>query len=276
MFRCGTKNQWLIIPGIAFIWTIQCFGHGDIHSQIEGTTLEIQANAKDAQLYHKRGELHRVHGEFAQALTDYTKAEQLDPGLDVVFLSRGRAFFEIGSFLDAQSALNQFLTRQPDHALGLLYRARTRSRLGHRVQAENDFARTIELTEKPTPEVSLERADNLNQAGELDAALRCLNEGIKRIGSAVTLETAALEQELKLGMHNKAIQRLDTLMQQAGRKETYLKQRGEILEKMGRPDAAREAYQQALSELRNLSPHLRRSRRSQALELELLSLLKQF
>jgi tetratricopeptide (TPR) repeat protein len=267
-------SRYLAISSLALALTIQCHGHGDLHEQIESSTKQILAKPSDAKLYLKRGELYRNHGDFTKALSDYAQAEQLDPSLEVVFLSRGRAFLEMESYNEAHEAFDQFLELQPDQPLGLLYRARTQVKLSQHATAEADFALAIKLIKNPTPELYLERAHNLNLAGEPEAALRNLNDSIKRIGSVASLETSALEQEIALGLYEKANRRLDKMMKKAKRKETYLKRRAELLKKMGQPLAARKAYQQALSELLKLPSRLRQNRRTQALERELIALLE--
>src|SRR5688572_938549 len=84
--------------------------HGDLHDQITQITKQLEGEPKNALLYHKRGELHRAHGDFSKALADYATAEKLDPKLDVLFLSRGRALSESEDFAASLKALDHFLT----------------------------------------------------------------------------------------------------------------------------------------------------------------------
>jgi len=73
---------------------------------------------------------------------------------------------------------------------------------------------------------------------------------------------AALELEMKLSLYETALKRVDRLAAAAGRKETWLARRGEILEKLGRTDEARAAYEAALAALKSVPPARRQTEAS--------------
>ena len=119
--------------------------HGDLHEQIEAVSVEI-VRAPTAELFLKRGELHRAHQDFGAALADYDRAEQLNPAMDAVRFCRGRAFFEAGLFVPARAALDLFLQKKAEHAEAFLLRARVLVGLKDFALAIKDFERAIALT----------------------------------------------------------------------------------------------------------------------------------
>lgn len=245
--------------------------HGDVHEQIQETTERIARDPKNALLYHKRGELHRAHGSHAEALADYAKAEQLDPSLDVLFLSRGRTLFESEKPAEALPSLNKFLSGKPEHPQARWLRGQILSKLGRFADAENDFAATIQTANESSPDQFIERAQNLQKAGNTPAALLVVKEGIKSLGPLITLELAALDLEVACKDFKAAHQRIDALLAGAERKETYLVRKAQIFEREGKQDQSREYYRKALDAIETLKPHHRKVKAVVQLETEIRS-----
>jgi hypothetical protein len=240
---------WSPAPGLA---------HGDLHEQIVRLTAQLSLEPNNAVLRHKRGELHRAHGDYTSALQDYALAEQLDPELTVVHLSRGRALLEMSRHAEARVALDAFLGRESRHVEGLLLRARARARLAERTpvstqaarlrhEADQDYAAALTHSRDPLPDLFLERAENLDAAGEPARALEVLAQGMGRLGSLIVLEQAALALERRLARYDAALQRIDRLLAQAERKESWLSVRAEVLDSAGRPQEAAWARAGALT-----------------------------
>jgi predicted Zn-dependent protease len=223
--------------------------HGDLHEQIRLVTEQLHKEPKNAALYHKRGEMHRAHAEYRAAFADYTRAEQLDPKLDVVLLSRGRAQLETHRCVDARKTLTRFLERQPGHAVALLMRARAAAELRKHPgfeQADADFRAAIAATAELTPDLFLERSENLHAASRAAEALDVLNEGLLKLPGVITLQLAALNLELRLQRFAAALTRIDDLIAEAPRKEALLARKAEILEQAGRTAEAQHTREQAL------------------------------
>src|ERR1051326_9230213 len=104
---------------------MSAFAHGDIHLQIEEITKRLAQEPRNADLYLRRGELHRVHQEWGAAQADYDQAISLNPSLAVVDLARGKMFLEANWLLSAKVALDRFLTAHTNHVDALITRART-------------------------------------------------------------------------------------------------------------------------------------------------------
>lgn len=247
--------------------------HEGLHEQIDAITAKIKRDPKNAALYLQRGELYRLHREWARAAADYDRASRLQPSLTIVDLGRGKMLLESRRFQQAKVVLDRFLRQQPCHVEGLITRGRVLARIGARVDAAADF--TEALTSAPEPDFYLERAQVL--AGDerhIQEALRGLDEGIKQLGPLVTLELAAIDLELRASNYDAALTRLDAITAQSERKETWLVRRGEILKAAGRHEEARKAFNAALVAIESLPPQRRQSRTITALQLRARSALK--
>ena len=256
----------VIVLSLWFAVVGQLLAHGDLHEQIKTVSMQIAADPKNAVLYHKRGELHRAHGEYKEALADYSEAEKLDSTLDVLFLSRGRALLESEQLPAALAALNTFLSRHPDHIDARWLRGRVFARLSLRNKAEADFQWVLANTSEPTPEQVIERSKNLEADGRRETAVACIEDGVKQLGSLITLEMAALDLELSLQRYKPAIDRLDRLINNAERKETFLIRKAEVLELSGDKQSARNCYAQALAAIDSLPEFQRKLKSTLKLE----------
>ncbi len=113
-------------------------GHAGINTRIADVTRRISSDPANALLYVKRGELHRLHRDWASANRDFDLALQLEPNLVTVHLSRGRMCLEAGRLETAKAELDRFLVHQPNHLEGLIARARVLVRQGNRLAAVKD------------------------------------------------------------------------------------------------------------------------------------------
>ena len=250
-----------VVFALALAYPPVAGAHSDLDEQIAAVTARIEREPRRADLHLKRGELHRAHREWALALADYDRATALDPALAPVDLARATLALDAGTPQAALAAVDRFLARRPDHAEGRALRARILTRVGRPLEAAEDWARAIAASPRPRPEHYLERARALAvDDRRIDEALAALDEGIRRLGSIVTLELAALELELSRARHDAALARVDRLAAASPRKEQWLVQRGEILERAGRPAEAREAFAAALKAVETLPEARRRTR----------------
>ncbi len=267
------KFIWLVAICVGLSLPVQA--HEGLHEQIAAITAKIKRDPKNASLYLQRGELHRLHRDWVRATADYDRAEHLQPGLQIVDLARGKMLFDSGKLQRAKLTLDRFLSRQPGHYEGLITRARVLAKLDARLDAARDFTQALSLSPVPEPELYLERALVLAaDIGQLDEAVRGLDEGINKLGPVVTLQLTAIDLELRRKNYDGALVRLDQIAAQSQRKESWLVRLGEILKLAGRDDEARAAFNAALTAIESLPPAHRQSRSVSALELRARSALK--
>jgi len=239
--------------------------HADLDRQIAEMTTRIENDPRNAELYLKRGELHRIHRDWEAARTDYRRARKLRPDLAAVDYFVGKLQLDAGRPKKAKKSLDRYLAREPTHAKARVARARALVQLGKPLDAAGDFTRAIDSYDaegRPDPSYYLERARALVEAGtdQVDAALVGLDEGLARLGRPVTLQLYAIELELGRGRHDEALARLEQIAAQSERQETWLVRRGEILESAGRNDEARAAFARAIEAIESLPVSRRGSR----------------
>lgn len=241
--------------------------HEDLLDQIARLTRQIEQQPDRAALYFRRGELHRIHEDWPAARQDLERARTLDPELTAADLAIGRVHNGAGEFRRAREALDRFLSRRPDHAEGLIERARARAKLGEAAGAVEDYTKAIARMEEPWAENYIERSEALRSDGRIDEAIRGLEEGLRKIGPAVPILLALLDLELEAGRIPAALGRVDALAARSDRKDLWLVRRGEILARAGRTREAEQAYAGALSSIEALPAARRRTKFTRELEL---------
>jgi len=266
--RSGWRRVTLLAVLLWHLAILTGFSHGDIHEQIDALTRQIAEHPDNASLLLKRADLHRVHGESAEALKDLDRVSNMDPTLKTVDLVRGKVLLDSNQPALAQAALDRFLARVPNHVDGLVTRAQVRIKLGENARAIADFSQAIANSPRPDPQLYLDRASLLRNMKQprFDEALRGLEEGIAKLGPLVTLELPAIELEVLQNKYDAALQRLDRLAGGASRKETWLVRRAEILIKAGRFGEARQTFTAALKAIQTLPDELRNKPATRDLE----------
>jgi predicted Zn-dependent protease len=263
------KPSLRLLAGSAFLaitLAVQTPAHEGLHEQIAAVTAQIKREPKNASLYLKRGELHRLHREWDSAFADYNRAEQLNPRLEEVKFGRGRTYLEAEKPKQARVWLDRFLAASPNHVDALITRARVLVKLNLPIPAATDYSLAIAQLAKPKPEYYIERAEALVAGGRDDEALVGIDEGIKRLGPIVTLQLFAIDLELSRRSYDAALSRLQQISAQSPRKESWLARRGDILLLAGRADEARGAFKAALAAIEALPPYHRTKKATVELE----------
>jgi tetratricopeptide (TPR) repeat protein len=254
------RRTLLLLPALGWFWmgvaSPPAFAHGDLHGLIQNVTREIEQAPRNPELYLRRAELHRAHEGWDAALADIERATVLTNQYHVLHLARARVYLDAGWFESAKVTADRFLAQEPNNPEALTLRARAKVKLVDRLAAVEDYSRAITNASPPSPDLFLERAQTLAAAGSnyLESALQGLEQGLARLGPLVTLQLPALELELKQNRVDAALARLDKVMAQFPRKETWLARRGEILQSAGRNAEATEAFRAALKALDALPP----------------------
>jgi predicted Zn-dependent protease len=99
-----------------------------------------------------------------------------------------------------------------------------------------------------------------------DRALEGLNEGINRIGPAVTLQLLAIDIEVSKNRYPEALARLDKIIARADRKDIWLVEKGKLLQKAGRTEEANQVFKAALMEIQSLPIGIREAKQTKDLE----------
>ena len=251
---------------LAITLAMQTPAHEGLHEQIAAVSAEIKREPKNASLYLKRGELHRLHRDWDRAFADYNRAEQLNPRLDEVNFGRGRTYFDADKPQQARIWLDRFLVVRPNHVDALVTRARVLVKLNLSTAAATDYSRVIAQLAKAKPEYYIERAEALVAGGRNDDALGGIDQGIRKLGPIVTLQLFAIDLEISRKSYDAALSRLEQISAQSPRKESWLARRGDILLLAGRRDEALQAYKAAIAAIEALPPYRRATKATVELE----------
>ncbi len=245
----------------------QVLAHGDLHERIETLTRQITLHPDDAKLWLQRADLRRQHEEFDAALTDLERAGKVKPGWPLVPLQQARIYFDLRRFAKCERAATACLALDPVNADALVLRARSRVHLKKSEDAIADYNAVLTRTnsDRPLPDLFVERARAQAALGQFDEALRGLDEGLKQLGETPSFVLPAIEYERARGNFGAALVRLNSAKRFMSH-EGYLAISGEILLQAGHRTEARDAFERALTSLEQL-PSERRAL-PQTVELE--------
>ena len=163
-------------------------------------------------------------------------------------LGRALVFLEWKRFDDALAAADASIVREPGNARVWRVRADALAGLNRNAEAVGALDRAIALGDPPVPDDYLTRAELLAslETPRLDDAISGLDEGLTRLGPAVTLQLLAVELERRRGTFDSALARIDDLADGFDRDETVLVLRGDVLAQAGREQEADAVYTEAL------------------------------
>jgi tetratricopeptide (TPR) repeat protein len=231
----------------------------------------VSVAPSDPNVFWRRAELRRESGNFEGALEDIDAAHRLAPDSPVTPILRARVFLDAGQALAALEALAPLVAAEGSPAEAQRLRAESLLRLDRPGEAAEAFSLAIESHPSPTPSLYLARARAQTAAGgeRSQEALAGLDEAMARLGPIVSLAREAIEIEVESGNFERALERLSAASADARRKETWLEWRGRVLERAGRVEEARAAYEQARRELALASAISRSSSAMRALDARL-------
>ena len=243
-----------IVSTIALILLaiIPVLAHGELSAQINQLTQQIKLDEKNASLYLQRGELYRLNGNAKAALEDYDQTQKLAPQLAEVDLARARLFFAAAMPEMAEFSLKRFLQTQPNHTEALILLAQTHLKNKNLTAALMEYDQAITTASKLKPDYFIARAEALMKLKRGDEALRGIDEGMSKLGNLISLQEKAIGYETQLKRWDGALTRIDKVIEQFPRKETWLVRRAEILVKANRKAEATITAQQALEVINDL------------------------
>ena len=251
------------------------FGHGELELRIAAISRQIATNDTNASLFLERADLHRLHLDWPAASVDLDRARALAPDLVTVGLARARLLRDSGRPTEAREAFDDYLRRAPIDGVALVERARMRAEANELKPALADYDRALSFVVDPLPEYYLERAELAVRLGDREVAIRGLDEGQKRLGVIVTLQSRAVELELERKDYDAALRRLETIIARANRRELWLEKKGMILRQAGRHAEATAAFQASAQAIAKLPARLQTTPIMESLKARLQTALKE-
>jgi len=246
-----------LIFGLALVCVAPGLAHDDPHESIERITLQIEQDPYNAELYLRRGELHRQSSHFDAALADFDYVAALSPDDGTIHFHRGRLLLEAGEFPEAWLALDRFLNSPPTE------------------RSLSCESRQTKWIPNPTPVMFVEHAQALAEAGGpwVEMAIQSLDDWNQKLGPLILLQSLAIDLEVEGQRYDAALVRIDQVLTEMARKEKWLVRRGEVLEMAGSKEEARVAYRDALKTIEALPSRLRQVPASRELETHVRALL---
>ena len=225
----------------------------DIIEALEAVNRKLVETPRDPGLLVQRSQLYTLKGQYDLAVADLNQADQVG-SLPTLQYEKAKLFLTAGWNETGLEFANRYVASNPNDYQGYLVRARLLSKLDRLSDAANDYFKVMEKNRETPLDVYVEgaKAVSTEDGAYLPQALKMLEQGISRIGPVITLQSAALEAEIRQGSWDAALTRVDKITQQTPRKDTWLAKRGDILVKAGRYDEARKAYQTALEAIEKL------------------------
>lgn len=255
------KASLIISLGIALgpVCARPVHAHEDLLARIATLTAQLGTNQGNADILLQRADLYRLHGNWAEARSDFAALGKLKPNSAPLLFGLAQLNADAGDNSAARAAYDVFISRFPTNGLAFIGRARVLTKLGERKAAIADYSRGLALLTNPQPEEFLERASLQMAESGPDEAIKGLDEGMTRLGWVVTFQKVAIEYELQRQRPDQALARLETILARANRKETWLTWKGEILLAAGKTTEAREVFAAALKAIDALPPRMRTS-----------------
>ena len=116
---------------------------------ISDYTKAIELNPRDAKLYHIRGQGYIMIGQYDKAIADYTKAIELNPRDAKSYSGRVIAYHKNGQYDKVISDCNRVIELNHKFVAGAYYfRGRAYENKGHYDKAISDYTKAIELNPK--------------------------------------------------------------------------------------------------------------------------------
>ena len=251
--------QAALICALLLAWSGGLEAHEGQSERIERLDQRIIDQPTDPRLFLERAEMHRICRHWRSAERDYRRASELDPDLAVIDLAKATMWNDASMSAKALPLLTRYLDREPSDPRGYRELARTLRITGDLAAAAAAFTRTAELSESPAPELFAAWSDCLREAGRNAEALKVVENGIRKVGPAVSLEKRAIKLELALGLNDAALVRIDGMLALSSRKETLLLEKSHILADIGRTAEALIVVRKARGELNKQAEHRRLS-----------------
>ena len=264
----------LLIAALCALALPSAVAEDDIIEAMEAINRQLAAAPKDPSLLVRRSQLYTLKGEYDLAVADLNQAGQIG-GVPTIDHEKAKLFLTAGFNETGLEYANRYVAANPNDYQGYLVRARLLTKLNRLSEAATEYFQVIEKNRDTPLDIFIEgaKAVSTEDGAYLPQALKMLDQGISRIGPVITLQSAALEAEIRQGSWDAALARVDRITQQTPRKDTWLAKRGDILVKAGRYDEARKAYQSALEAIEKLGPNQRRQTGTIEMEKQLKELI---
>ncbi len=256
------------LVGLTGLASATARAHDGLHEKIVKATQQITAEPRRADLHLLRSDLYRRHQDWELAFADLKRATVLDPNIAGAEFTRGQLLRDMGWLTSAAEFMDLHLEGHPEDLIALRVRAELATQRLRPEGAVGFYDRLIRGSSPATPDdyIARARAQLAMGAGREKIALGGVEQGIEKLGDAVSLVFFAVDLDRQVGEWDRALGRIDRLASYASRKESFQALRGDVLLQAGRRAAAQAAYRSCLESIRALRARRRQAPAMQELE----------
>ncbi|MFH1440728.1 MAG: tetratricopeptide repeat protein [Candidatus Omnitrophota bacterium] len=151
---------------------------GDYEQAISDFTKAIEINPNDAHGYNNRGLIYEIKGSYDQAIADFNKAIEINPDFEGPYCNRGNTYFDIGNYDQALADFSKDIELHPNSSIAYYGRANTYMHRGSYEQAIFDFTKAITIT-PDYAEAYCNRGLVYTRTSNYDQALADFNKAIE-------------------------------------------------------------------------------------------------
>ncbi len=243
-----------------FWWVIHSQAHDEVHHAIHELDHQIEAQPHQLDLYFLRGQMHQKNNHFNAAFSDFQTCQLLakkqhkilpKPTLSLAKLCFQQELYYL-ALLFADKYISQ--TSPSNHTYAYITKARCYAQLNKEIKAKALWEKVLATTPTPKPEYYLTTASIILKANNKDAtgAIQCLQNGIKKLGDIITLQTKIIEIAQQHQQYEVAITMLNYIIKNQKRQEKWLLQKANLLLAANQPQKAKQTYQQTLTAIQQL------------------------
>ena len=260
--RCRLAHLVIVLAG-ALINLPTANAHQALDVQIQRLSERVAKAPDDLSALLRRADLYRRHKNWRAALDDYDRAAQLSSDYPVINLGRAQTYFDQDKLDTALHWAQRLLRLSPEHAQGLLLKARILLASGDIDSATSTFEKALKHIKTLTPGHYLDYANTILADLDRNAhqrAIAVLDKGASQLANTVSLHNRAVELEIDNGDFGAALKRTQQILKGNRKLLNWRLREGELLLRLQRTDEARRVFTELLAELHSLPPQRRSSR----------------
>lgn len=239
---------------ILFIgFSVSIYGHGEIHERIDIVSKEIIGSPNDPMLYIKRASLYLDDGDFDETILDIERAKLL-AGEDYppAMMTYASMCYKMGTYEIALRHIDNFLSNEEGHVLGMLTKAKILRELDNNKAAAEYYRLAIEKTTTHLPENFLDLINVLIEDEEFETAFEVYEAAENKFGRLLVMDLKAMEIAKASNDYTKLFGILDEIIESQPRKERWYFQKAEIFIEIKEYEQAQNQLTLALESLKQL------------------------
>ncbi len=231
--------------------------HGPVHAQIDSLSKQIAKYPDSLNLYFERGIYYQIDEDYARAVADFEKVLIMDNEIYTTYFPLAEIYLETAQYELASSYIDKYILHFPKHANGQILYAKVHLALGEDDKAIVGFDNAIAIKkDKATPEDFI-HLSNVWRIQNPEKAYKVLEEGVRKIGPYVSMQKHLVDLANEHEWYDRSMQTINAILAKAIRKEYWLLQKANVLQKLSKHEEAKTVYQNCLAEIEGLKPKIK-------------------